>query len=299
MIAIIDIGSNSVRMMIDADGMREKYVNTTRLGEGLNASGILSNIARERTLHAVRDYVEQARALSVNAIYAYATEAVRAASNGNEFCDAIYAATGIKVRILNGDEEAACSFYGAMSGAESYGKSLAYNKLIMYGIVDIGGASTELTVGNANGIKYSHSAPYGIVRVKDYAGEDTDKIAQFLKNADSEYGKAPIFDALIGIGGTLTSLAAIKHGLKIYDRNAVHGTVLTALDLANTMRMLSSMSIKERKNVAGLSPARIDTIIGGICIAEKIMNITNKREIVVSESDNLEGFMMLSRQGKI
>lgn len=299
MIAIIDIGSNSVRMMIDADGIRDKYVRTTRLGEGLNAAGVLSDSAKERTLRAVKDYAEKARALGINAICAYATEAVRVASNGVEFCDAITAATGIKVRILNGGEEAACSFYGAMSGEEIYGKSLINDTGITYGVVDIGGASTELTVGSVNGIIYTHSAPYGIVRIKDSAGEDMGRIARFLGNAEREYGKVPIFDTLIGIGGTLTTLAAIKHGLKIYDRNTVHGTVLTANDLTNIMRMLSAMAIEERKDVEGLSPARVDTVIGGICIAEKIMGLTNKNEITVSESDNLEGFMMLSQQGKI
>lgn len=299
MIAVMDIGSNSVRLMLRYNGSVEKTVTTTRLGEGLNSTGLLSESAIERTVKAVNDYVNIAKSRDAEKIYIYATEAVRAATNGTIFCDKIKKANGITVHVLSGEEEAACSFYGAITQTANYRQLISNNSANLYGVIDIGGASTELVVGNMNKILYSCSAPYGIVRIKDYAGENLNRINEFLSNASEKYKNIPIFDELVGIGGTLTSIVAIKLNLQIYNREAVHGAKIFIEDLLSIKQRLLSTPLSMRSQIKGLNPSRMDTIIGGICIAEKIMALTNKKFITVSENDNLEGYWLLKQQGKI
>lgn len=299
MIAVIDIGSNSVRLMLSHNEVVEKTVITTRLGEGLNSSGQLSEAAIERTTKAVNDFVNIAKSYTAENIFIYATEAVRAAANGKKFCDIIKNENGITVQLLSGEEEAACSFYGVITQTGKYSQIISGDKTRLYGVVDIGGASTELVVGNINAVLYSSSAPYGIVRIKDYAGEKLNKIDEFLSNVSEKYKNIPIFDELIGIGGTLTSLAAIKLNLQIYNREAVHGTKIFIEDLFSIKKRILSTPLLMRGKIKGLNPSRTDTIIGGICIAEKIMELTNKKFITVSENDNLEGYWLLKQQGKI
>ena len=157
---VIDIGSNSVRLMV-SDGTKTLYkrVNTTRLSEGLGLTGKLTEAAMSRTADAAAEFVRAAEADGCGEIYAFATEAVRSASNGGEFV-AMAAARGVTVDVVRGETEAKLGFYGAYSGGRQ-------------AVLDIGGASTELAIGGEDGMEYGKSLHIGSVRIKDLCGEDT------------------------------------------------------------------------------------------------------------------------------
>ncbi|MDE7087226.1 MAG: hypothetical protein K2O67_03435 [Clostridia bacterium] len=177
-IAIIDIGSNSVRLMLWADGKTlYKAMSTTRLGEGLNFSPYLSKQACERTAQAVAEFCRLAKEEGAQEVHAFATAAVRSSKNPELFTDKVKALCGLTVDILSGEEEAQAGLSGALGSSDG-------------GIIDVGGASTEVTVRKGGKIVYSHRANIGTVRILDGAGRDLKKIDEFVAEKIKVYGKA-------------------------------------------------------------------------------------------------------------
>ena len=212
--AVIDIGSNSVRLML-SDGVTTlgKRLESTRLSEGLSLSGALSADAIERTARAVANFVSEAKAEKCDVVYAFATEAVRSASNGAEFV-ARCARDGVEVDVLPGGDEAKLGFWGAYSGGRQ-------------AVLDIGGASTELAIGSECGLEYGKSLHIGSVRIRDLCGEDIAAIKSLAASTVKQYGAVPTFDKLISIGGTGSTLVSVDKAMKVYDTTRVHGAVLT------------------------------------------------------------------------
>ena len=281
-ISAIDVGSNSVRLMVMADGKTlYKQLDTTRLAEGLAQSGVLKPEAIERTARAVQVFAAAAELNGAGTTHVFATAAVRSSKNGADFVARVKALTGIDVDVLSGEEEAACGILGALRGRDG-------------GLIDLGGASTEITLQQGGKTLYSKSVNIGTVRLFDMAGQDRSALQAAIDNSLNGYGSLSLDGKdIYGIGGTATSLAALYHELEKYDPKVVEGTVLTREWLCAEAEKLLSLTVEERRALRGMEPRRADVIAGGCLLMYSILNRFNADRITVSESDNLEGYVLL------
>lgn len=278
-IGIIDIGSNSVRLALLADGKTlYKEIKTTRLSEGLSISGKLSSAAIERTARAAADFKLQAEREGVEKVYAFATAAVRGAVNGSDFTDCCKKLYGIDIDVISGITEAKIAILGALGNADG-------------GIIDLGGASCEVTVQEKGTTVYSKSVDVGAVRLLDMCGRDRDKLEKHIADKLKEYGNLDASKySMYGVSGTATTLAAVKQNLKKYDPQIVHGTVLTVDEVGALADKFLSMPVEEIKKLGEVVIWRADVIGGASLFLFRLMQYMNIRKLTVSENDNLEGY---------
>ncbi|HIU61257.1 MAG TPA: hypothetical protein IAB69_01220 [Candidatus Coproplasma excrementigallinarum] len=281
-ISAIDVGSNSVRLMVMADGKTlYKQIETTRLAEGLANSGVLTPQAIERTARAVQMFAAASELNGAGVPAVFATAAVRSSSNGRQFVERVKQLTGIDVDVISGEEEAKCGILGALGRRDG-------------GIVDLGGASTEITVQKGGNAVYSKSVNIGTVRLFDLGGQDRAALLKAIAQKLPDYGNLDLSGTdMYGVGGTATSLAAIFLGLEKYDPNVVDGTVLTTKWLGEEADKLLLLTPEQRKSVKGMDVRRADVIAGGCLLLYSILNKFGADRITVSESDNLEGYVLL------
>lgn len=282
--AVIDIGSNSVRLLLWADGMSlYKKINTTRLGEGLSRTSRISEEAAARTVEAIAAFCRQAEAEGAERTFAFATAAVRTAVNGPEFVRTVFDCCGVQVDVLSGEREARLGLLGALEGKDG-------------GIVDVGGASSEVTVSFGGKTVYSYSLALGAVRLHDMCGEDASKIRDCIDTKLREYGDVPRAE-MTAIGGTATSLAALVRGIEPYDPALVHGTELSAEEILSWGEKLLGMTQRERLSLRGMDPRRADILGGGALLLGGILRHIAAPAVRVSERDNMEGYLLQMAEG--
>lgn len=281
--AVIDIGSNSVRLCLMRDKkVNEKQIATTFLAENLALSGTLLPEAIKRTVKAVVDFVNDAKQNDADRIFIFATEAMRSGKNANVVVEEVKNATGITIDVISGNDEALCGFVGA--NAEK-------RKVC---VVDIGGASIELVQGEKE-IESGLSLPIGVTRVKNLCGNDREKIHAYYKEQVKAF---PSFSYdLVGIGGTATSLSAMVKRMQKYDATINHGCVISLSELQQLeneiFELENSFEIANAFPSIGEKRARV---IGVGCIAlVEIMKYLNKTHYTVSEHDNVEGYYYLHK----
>ena len=289
-ISAIDIGSNSVRLATVSDGKTlYKRLETTRLGEGLCFSGTLSGAAIERTAQAVAVFFSQAISEDADKVYAFATAAVRSSQNGAEFTARVKELCGLNVEVLSGETEARCGILGALRGKDG-------------GIIDVGGASTEVTVSAGGKTLYTKRVNIGTVRLHDAAGRDRQKLLKAIEEKLPEYGDFKISSChserseeslrVCAIGGTASRLAAVKLGATEYSPEITDGTILTLEDMHTLTDKLLTLPVETiRKTTICKNSA--DVVGGGSLLMLKVMQKFGLKQITVSESDNLEGYIML------
>ncbi len=283
--AVIDIGSNSVRLLLWADGCSlSKTVITTRLGEGISFSSRLLPQAMERTAEAISELQKKAKEFGALKIYAFATAAVRSTENGQDFIHTVYENCGIVPEVLSGKEEAEIGYLGALEGKDG-------------GIVDVGGASSEITIGKDGKIIYAVSADVGAVKLKDFCGEDKLKLKRYIDEKIAVYGTVP-FCTMTLIGGTATSLAALEYGVEPYDPKVIHHSTLTAEQVGFWAEKLLSMKQHERLLLKGMDKKRADILGGGAMLLYEILKKIKAENVSVSESDNMEGYLMKKLRGE-
>ena len=276
--AVIDIGSNSVRLMRVADGkVFYKTLQTTRLGEGLAASPYLKEEAIERTATAVADFYHRARTEGVEAVYAFATAAVRTAENRQVFLDRVKDKCGLTVEVVSGEEEAELGVLGAIGNADG-------------GIVDIGGASTEIVVQKGGVAVYKKSVDIGVVRLKDMCGRDPKKMFRCAIEVAEKFGEVPNGVPMYAIGGTATTLGALKKGLTEYDSALVTGTLLDKKGLKAAADSLLSLPVEEIAKMPCVEEKRADVIGGGATLLFVLADKLAFSRLIVSDRDNLEGY---------
>lgn len=276
--AVIDIGSNSVRLLLWADGCSlNKKIYTTRLGEGIAFSPVLRPQAMERTLEAIGECLRQANLFGAEKVYAFATAAVRSAENGREFTRQVFDRYGIQIDVLSGEREAELGMLGALGGKDG-------------GIVDVGGASTEVTVGAGGKVIYAVSANVGAVRLKDACGEDVPALEKYISEKISVYGKIPVCP-VTAIGGTATSLAALEYEVEPYDPKKIQGSILTTEQIEKWAKRLLSLSQEERLSLKGMDKRRADILGGGALLLGFVLKKMGADKATVSEQDNLEGYL--------
>lgn len=277
--AVIDIGSNSVRLMLIEDDKSSKYITTTKLSAGQRVGSDLLTVPMERTIDAIAEFVQRARECNSQAIYIFATEAVRSSANRKYFVQAVYDRVGIRIDVLDSITEANCGFFGVGASGMSM-------------VIDIGGASTELIVGNAEGVLYAKSIPIGIVRVRDCASRG-DNIVNYIAENIALYKDVPQADTHYIIGGTAGTVVAMRERMEIYDMTVTDGYRLTKSVILEELARVRSMSIEDRCDIIGLDDKRADTIAYGMDIMLAVMNYVDIDSIIVSEKDNLEGYLYI------
>ena len=157
--------------------------------------------------------------------------------------------------------------------------------------MDIGGASTELAIGDEKGLIYAKSVPTGLVRIFDNCGEDFKKIDEYIDRVLQGYGKVPSFDRLLSIGGTASTFVAINEKMKIYNSQIVDNYRLTLETVENLTDKIHAMTMEERLNIDGLEPKRRNLIVGGGRLLASIMKMLRQDCVIVRESDNQEGYL--------
>ncbi|MDE6474061.1 MAG: hypothetical protein K2L70_03075 [Clostridia bacterium] len=276
--AVIDIGSNSVRLMVSEDLERiYKKINTTRLGLGLALTGRLDSARMAETADAVENYVREAKEEQCAEIFVFATEAVRSAANREEFV-ALLADRGIEVKVIASEDEARLGFAGAYTDGVCC-------------VLDIGGGSAELAVGDSSGLFYAKSLPIGLMRIYDRCQENIEAIDAYVADTIRQYGEVPNFDNMLAIGGTATTFVAIKEKMKKYDADIVDGYVLTKRDIDEMTEQIRSIDMQSRLLLPGLESKRANVIVGGGRLLSAIMGMLGRESLVVRESDNQEGFL--------
>lgn len=283
---VIDIGSNSVRLLLWEDGCSiYKKLNTTRLGKGIEQSGRLTADAIDRTVRAVGEFEAQAMADGAQEVFAFATAAVRKAANGAEFTAKLFSRYGIQTDVISGEEEARIGFLGALGGRDG-------------GIIDVGGASSEVTIGKNGKIIYAVSADIGAVRLLDMCRDDISLMDSFVRERIAVYGAVPFEGNMCAIGGTATSLVSIQKEMEVYDPAEVDGSVLFLGDVYDLADRLLGMTAEERRALKGMDPNRTDVIGGGAFLLGRIMEYVGADCVTVSEKDNQEGYIISRLTGE-
>ncbi len=297
-VAVVDIGTNSTRLLIaDVDpaagDVREllRRSEVTRLGEGVDAGGRLSEDAMGRVFARLEDYREAIDAHRCEGNIAVLTSAVRDAANGAEFAARVGEQYGLDAHVLSGEQEAQLTFLGAMSGRPAASEPTV--------VIDIGGGSTEFVVGLARRAGFHVSLPIGVVRMSErHIASDPPVPEQLQALAADVRGtleqglpaqeRAPVRRA-IAVAGTATSAASIDQELDPYDPARVHGYELALATVELLLARLAAMDEGERRDVVGLNPDRAPTIVAGMIVLEEAMKAFELELVEVSEHDILYG----------
>ena len=295
-LASIDCGTNSTRLLVSGDGRRtiERLMVITRLGAGVDATGRLAPDAIQRTVDVLQRYRDVMDHHGVEGVRMTATSAARDASNRDEFFDAAERVVGVRPELLGGDEEGRLSFRGATAELDpSDGPFL---------VVDIGGGSTEFAVGTTepDGVisvdmgcvriteKFLHSDPPS----PEELSQAISVIHAYLDDVTREVPATLDAARLVGLAGTVSTMAAVEIGLAEYDRDRIHHFVLTHEAAEDVFRTLALEKRADRVHNPGLEEARADVIVGGAAILVTIMRHFDFAECLVSEADILDGLVM-------
>lgn len=280
--AVIDIGSNSVRYL--EEDKKRKLTVTTRLGDGLAATGIINGERLKKSVSVIAAFADNARHAGYTPV-AYATSAVRDCRNREEALDAVYKASGLTPEVLSEEDEASCAFAGAVQDEN--------------GLIDIGGASAEIA---ARG--FTKSFPIGCVRGRDIAfimtgAKSCDENWPLQRRALTDYMNAhfdipmPALSPCVGVGGSITTLAALNLRLSGFEAASVHGSELTRKALEEEISYLLSLGEKRREHP--LLKARHDIILYGAAVLAYFMDASSLDKLRVSLKDGMEGYIMKLR----
>jgi exopolyphosphatase / guanosine-5'-triphosphate,3'-diphosphate pyrophosphatase len=292
-VAVIDIGSNSTRLLVaDVDDGRvrpiERRSTVTRLGRGVDLTGRLAAEAIEAACGAVAPYLATLQKMGAEAVDAVATSAVRDAENGSAFIAELRERFALSARVLDGEEEARLTYIGATSETVPEVPTL---------VIDIGGGSTEMIVGEGREIEFHTSLQAGVVRhterhlVSDPPTPvELEELATDLRTLiETATSQAPRAEAGIAVAGTPTSLAAIELELDPYDPARIHGHVLELRSIQRMLSRLASAPLSRRTEIPGLHADRAPTIVAGVVTLVEAMRAFDLERITVSEHDILYG----------
>lgn len=297
-IAVVDIGTNSTRLLVcDREGDRiedelERRSTVTRLGAGVDADGRLGQEAMDRVYSTLDEYRELIDRAGAQTAVAVLTSAVRDAANGQEFAESIRERYGLESHVITGDQEAGLTFLGAMSERDPEDRTPTV-------VIDIGGGSTEIVVGQGRKAGFHVSTQAGVVRqterhihndppTADELDETREEVRATLSDGVPEAQRRAV-ERAIAVAGTATSLGAIAQDLEPYDPEKVHGYRLTRQECEEILERLASMPLDERRQVAGLHPDRAPTIVAGVIILLEVLKLFGLEAVEVSEHDILRG----------
>ncbi|MDD5557160.1 MAG: Ppx/GppA phosphatase family protein [bacterium] len=295
-VCAIDVGSNSVRLLVadegPGDALRavERALEITRLGEGMGRGGRILPGAAERTAAAAAAFVERGRRLGADRFVLFGTWALREAENARLFLDLARERTGLDIRVLSAGEEASLAYRGATRGLSPAGEPAT--------VVDIGGGSAEFIAGEGGGPNAWASLPIGCVRMTErFLADDPPPPgarAALRRFVMEELSRAavpavPAGGMLIGAGGTITTAGALALGLARYDPERIHGFRIGAGRVGDLIERLSRIPLEERRGLPGLEPKRADVIVAGLVTLRAVMDHLGAAEMTVSDEGILHG----------
>jgi exopolyphosphatase / guanosine-5'-triphosphate,3'-diphosphate pyrophosphatase len=297
-VAVVDIGTNSTRLLIaDVDpstGAVEALLRrsrVTRLGDGVDSAGSLSEEAIARVFDTLAEYRAAIDSHGCQANLAALTSAVRDAGNGGAFAARVREDYRLDARVLTGSEEAQLTFLGAMSGRAAPTEPTV--------VIDIGGGSTEFILGRGRTAGFHVSLHVGVVRMSERHIHSDPPVSEELQSLALDAcatilaglpvdERAPVKRG-IAVAGTATSAAAIDQELDPYDPARVHGYPLQLATVQMLLARLADMNEARRRSVVGLNPDRAPTIVAGMIILEQALRAFELEEVEVSEHDILYG----------
>ncbi|MFZ0343283.1 MAG: hypothetical protein WAL31_13240, partial [Gaiellaceae bacterium] len=295
--AVIDVGTNSVKLHVGERHTGGAWrtvadrAEVTRLGEGLDEAGTLQPEPLRRTADAIVRLVAESRAAGAAEIAAVATAGMRQAANSTELVEAVRERCGVGIEVISGEEEARLAYLAATSELD-VGQGL----LVVF---DTGGGSSEFTFGRAGKVEDRFSVDVGAARYTDRLGLDgvvsDDGLAQALDAIAGDLARLdgrPRPAALVGMGGALTNLAAVRHGLATYDAGVVQGTVLDRTEVERQIDLYRTRTADERREVVGLQPARAEVILAGACIVRTVLEKLRCDELTVSDRGLRHGLIV-------
>ncbi|KRB74945.1 exopolyphosphatase [Nocardioides sp. Root190] len=296
-IAAIDCGTNTIKLLVgdpagDPAGVRRES-RMIRLGQGVDATGVLAPEALERAWVAIEEFAAIIRDAGAERIRFCATSATRDAANAAEFADGVLARLGLRPEVLSGEEEARLAFDGAVRGVSAV-RPLAGPVLV----IDIGGGSTELILGDpATGPTAAHSMDIGSVRLHErHVRSDPIselEIAATVADIDAALDASPVDPAaaatVLAVAGTNTTMAAGTLGLAAYDRDLIHGQELAVLDVQRLVGSLLALTTAQRRALGWMHPGRADVIDAGALIVSRVLGRVEVATVTVAETDILDG----------
>ena len=300
-LAAVDMGTNSTRLLVaESNGggagepltTVERHMHITRMGQGVNATRRLHPDAIERTLTVLRKYRDVMDSTGVEGVRATATSAARDAVNRDELLGPAAEILGRPVELLSGGEEGHLTFLGATTGLDAPAPHL---------VVDIGGGSTEFTVGTGNP-EGTLSIDVGCVRLTEAwlhsdppAPEELSQalsvVQAYLDDVDRDLPAVGQAQTLIGTAGTVTTVAAVEIGLAEYDPEVLHHFRLTREAAEDVFRTLATEPAAARRHNPGLEAGRVDVIVGGAAVLVAVLRHWGFEEMIVSEADILDGLI--------
>ena len=300
-VAAIDCGTNSIRLLIaepdDSGGLRDldRRLEIVRLGQGVDATGEFHPDALQRTFAAVDHYAEliEKAEVPVENVQFVATSASRDAKNRDSFFAGIKQRLGVLPDVISGETEARLSFIGALSRVTPEGEPVL--------VMDIGGGSTELITGGAAGkMRSAISLDIGSVRVTErflkqnpVADDDLVRATEYVDDLLAESGvDFASIGTWIGVAGTATTLAGVYLELEHYDRERVHGAVIPLPAVQELLHRLARMTVDEIRALPSMHPGRADVITGGALVEARIAVRLQVKDLIVSESDILDGIAL-------
>jgi exopolyphosphatase/guanosine-5'-triphosphate,3'-diphosphate pyrophosphatase len=294
--AVIDVGTNSVKFHVAErakDGAWRTVVDRaeiTRLGEGIDATGAIAPDAVNRTATAIEAMVAEARKAGVVAIAAVGTAGLRMATNSREVLAAIRTRAGTDVDVISGEEESRLAYVATQAGLPPSAGPLV--------VFDTGGGSSQFTFGRGSRVEERFSVDVGAVRYTErfglagaVTGETLSRALAAISADLSRLDGRPRPGALVGMGGAVTNLAAVKAGLTKYDPNVIQGSVLTRAEIDRQIELYRSRSADARRGIPGLQPKRAEVILAGACIVRTIMDKLGQGELTVSDRGLRHGIL--------
>jgi exopolyphosphatase/guanosine-5'-triphosphate,3'-diphosphate pyrophosphatase len=313
-VASIDCGTNSIRLLVadvPADGAHTdllRRMEVVRLGQGVDATGRLAPEAIARTRTVLVEYVGAARQLGATAVRMVATSATRDAANRADFEHMVLDVLGQRPDVVSGTEEAELSFLGATASldaaARAHGNPPPSAPFL---VVDIGGGSTEFVLGDASGLRAARSVDVGCVRLTERHLHGDPPTAEQVRRAEDDVRAAlddvrtevPVAEAasLIGLAGSVTTVAALALELPAYDAEAIHGSRIPVERVRAVTADLLAATRERRAAMPVMHPGRVDVIGAGALILRVLMDEFSLDQVVVSEHDILDGIALRLARG--
>jgi exopolyphosphatase/guanosine-5'-triphosphate,3'-diphosphate pyrophosphatase len=295
--AVIDVGTSSVKFHIgerNGSGRWRTIVDrseVTRLGQGLDESGRLSAEAIERTAEAIAGMSEEAKQKRVISTAAVGTAGLRIAPNADELIDAVQARSGVHVEVIPPEQEARLAYLAARAGLELEPGSLV--------VFDTGGGSSQFTFGDGDRVDEQFSVNVGAARFTEryglagVVGEDVvaEVLAEIAADLERLEGR-PVPATLVGMGGAVTNLAAVKRALATYDPDVVQGTRLDREDVERQVELYRTRTSEERRKIVGLQPRRAEIILAGACIVRTVLTNLGAEWLLVSDRGLRHGLLV-------
>jgi exopolyphosphatase / guanosine-5'-triphosphate,3'-diphosphate pyrophosphatase len=297
--AVIDAGTNSIKFHIaelDADGhgpwrtVVDRAV-VTRLGEGLEATGEIGAEPLERTVLAISEMTDEALSVDVRAIAVVGTAGFRIARNRAEVVEAVRARTGLSLEILSGEDEGRLAYLAVATGV-----GLGDGTIVAF---DTGGGSSQFTFGHGPTVDERFSLNVGAVRFTERFGLATavsiDVVAECVAAIGAELARLDEHarpDGVVGMGGAVTNLAAVKHGLAVYDPDVVQGTLLDRAEIDRQIELYRTLDATGRRAIVGLQPDRAEVILAGACIVRTIIDKLDCQGVTVSDHGLRHGVLI-------